>query len=68
MTESAGRRSHPAGASPAERYLDDALYYLREGCEPCADRYFDRARRHGATEDQVEAVRAAAVEPAPPAG
>jgi Carboxymuconolactone decarboxylase family len=46
-----------------ERYLDDALYYLRQGCEPCADRYFDRARRHGASEDQIEAVRAAAAAP-----
>jgi hypothetical protein len=39
--------------------LDDALYYLRRGCVPCADRHFDLARRHGATADQVEAVRAA---------
>ena len=44
----------------AEIALDDALYYLRRGCEPCAERQFDKARRHGATEDQVEAVRAAA--------
>jgi hypothetical protein len=50
-------------ASRAENYLDDALYYLRHGCEPCADRYFDRARWHGATEAQVEAVRAAAEAP-----
>jgi hypothetical protein len=45
---------------PAEIALDDALYYLRHGCEPCAERQFDRARRHGATEDQIEAVRGAA--------
>jgi hypothetical protein len=44
----------------AEIALDDALYYLLRGCEPCAERQFDRARRNGATEDQVEAVRAAA--------
>jgi alkylhydroperoxidase family enzyme len=44
----------------AEIALDDALYYLRRGCEPCAERHFDRARRHGATEDQIEAVRAIA--------
>ena len=44
----------------AEIALDDALYYLRRGCEPCAERHFDRARRHGATEDQIEAVRAVA--------
>jgi len=41
--------------------LDDALYHLRRGCEPCAERYFDRARRYGATGDQIEAVRAAAL-------
>jgi len=56
------------GAGRAERELDDALYYLREGCEPCAQRHFDLALRHGATHAQVEAVRtaarAAAVEPA----
>ena len=63
MPEPPRRMSHPAGTSPAERYLDDALYYLRHGCESCADRYFDRARRHGATEDQIEKVRAAAVAP-----
>jgi len=56
------------GRRVVERYLDDALYYLREGCEPCADRYFDRARRHGATEDQVESVRAAAAAPPPGPG
>lgn len=59
-----GQQTSPGRAG---KYLDDALYYLRHGCEPCADRYFDRARRHGATEAQVEAVRAAAAE-APPAG
>lgn len=44
----------------AEIALDDALYYLRRGCEPCAERQFDRARRYGATEDQIEAVRGTA--------
>jgi AhpD family alkylhydroperoxidase len=44
----------------AQMALDDALYYLRRGCEPCAERHFDLARGHGATEDQIEAVRAAA--------
>jgi Carboxymuconolactone decarboxylase family len=47
----------PLTDGQAETALDDALYYLRRGCEPCAERHFDRARRHGATEDQVEAVR-----------
>jgi alkylhydroperoxidase family enzyme len=51
---------HGATDGQAEIALDDALYYLRRGCEPCAERHFDRARRHGATEDQIEAVRAAA--------
>lgn len=40
--------------------LDDALYYLRRGCDSCADRHFDRARRFGATSDQIEAVHATA--------
>jgi AhpD family alkylhydroperoxidase len=40
--------------------LDDALYYLRRGCLPCAERHFDRARRYGATSDQVDAVAAQA--------
>jgi Carboxymuconolactone decarboxylase family len=44
----------------AEIALDDALYYLRRGCEPCAERQFEKARRRGATEDQIQAVRAAA--------
>jgi len=44
----------------AEIALDDALYYLRRGCEPCAERQFAKARRHGATEAQIEAVRESA--------
>jgi hypothetical protein len=40
--------------------LDDALYYLRRGCESCADRHLDRARQFGATSDQIEAVLATA--------
>lgn len=47
-------------AAEAASALDDALYHLRRGCEPCAERYFDRARRYGATTEQVEAVRSAA--------
>jgi hypothetical protein len=37
--------------------LEDALYYLRRGCVPCAERYFDRARRHGASQADIEAAR-----------
>ncbi len=40
--------------------LDDALYYLRRNCLPCAERHFDRARRYGATAQQVDAVVAQA--------
>jgi exonuclease VII small subunit len=39
-----------------DRELDDALYYLREGCKPCAQRHLDLARRFGATEEQIAAV------------
>lgn len=49
-----------AAADLAASELDDALYYLRHDCEPCAQRYFDKARAHGATEAQIAAVLAAA--------
>jgi hypothetical protein len=51
-------------AGRAASALDDALYYLRHDCEPCAQRYFDRARAHGATQAQIAAVLAAAARPA----
>jgi hypothetical protein len=44
--------------------LDDALYYLRRGCVPCAERHFDLARGHGASDEQITAVRAVAGRPA----
>jgi hypothetical protein len=55
----------PAGGAAARiaSELDDALYYLRRGCLPCAERHFDLARRHGASDEQVDAVRAAAGRP-----
>ena len=49
-------QTEPIGANRAERELDDALYYLHEGCKPCAERHFDRARSFGATEEQIAAV------------
>lgn len=49
-----------AAADLAASDLDDALYYLRHDCEPCAQRCFDKARAHGATEAQIAAVLAAA--------
>ena len=49
-------QTEPIGANRAERELDDALYYLHEGCQPCAERHFDLARRFGATEEQIAAV------------
>ena len=62
MTEPTGISARPAGkggpgdASRAERELDDALYYLHEGCQPCAQRHLDLARRLGATEEQIAVV------------
>jgi AhpD family alkylhydroperoxidase len=56
MTEPADALDGSGGANRAERELDDALYYLHEGCEPCAERHFDLARRFGATEEQIAAV------------
>jgi hypothetical protein len=44
-------------ADRAVQELDDALYYLRHDCEPCAERHFQLALRHGATVDQVAATR-----------
>lgn len=49
-----------AAADLAASDLDDALYYLRHDCGPCAERCFDKARAHGATEAQIAAVLAAA--------
>lgn len=49
-----------AAADLAASDLDDALYYLRHDCEPCAQRCFDKARAHGATEAQIAAALAAA--------
>jgi Carboxymuconolactone decarboxylase family len=49
-----------AGADQAARELDDALYYLRRGCRPCAQRHLDLALRHGATQEQVDALLAVA--------
>ena len=51
------------GASRYERDLDDAIYYLRHDCLPCAERHFDRARRHGASEAEVETARARGLSP-----
>jgi hypothetical protein len=52
----AGQQKRAGQASRAERELDDALYYLHEGCKPCAQRHLDLARRFGATEEQIAAV------------
>jgi Carboxymuconolactone decarboxylase family len=47
----------PASRAAAE--LGHARYYLRRNCQPCAQRHFDLAREHGATEAEIEAVLAA---------
>jgi hypothetical protein len=41
-----------------EQALQDAWYYLTTDCPPCAERLFDKARRLGATEEMIDAVRA----------
>jgi hypothetical protein len=59
--EAAGlEAADPEAADLVASELDDGLYYLRHHCAPCAERHFDRARAHGATPAQVDAVRAAA--------
>jgi alkylhydroperoxidase family enzyme len=65
LPESADSRERQARRIASE--LDDALYYLRRGCGPCAERHFDLARQHGASEEQVKAVLAVANSPAAPA-
>ena len=51
-----------ASLSQAERELDDALYYLRHECVPCAERHFELARQHGASDADIAAIRAQASE------
>lgn len=50
--------TRPSVPSEAQRALDDALYYLRTDCVPCAERQFEKARMKGATEEAIAAVRA----------
>src|SRR6202042_2403616 len=59
--------THGDDARQAVIALDDALYYLRRGCESCADRHLDRARRFGATSEQIAAILATARTARPPA-
>ncbi len=66
MTETPRLRADLTGRyvslSAAERELDDALYYLRHDCVPCAERHFELARKHGASDADVEAIRTQASE------
>lgn len=43
-----------------EEDIDDAIYYLQHDCVPCAERHFDRARRHGASEEEIASARSRA--------
>jgi len=61
----AGSLADPGGPRTIASELDDALYYLRHDCVPCAERHFDLARGLGATEDMISRVRAQAGEPSP---
>jgi|HubBroStandDraft_1064217.scaffolds.fasta_scaffold559271_2 hypothetical protein len=56
MTDQAAMTDQGAGPQDYERDLDDAAYYLERGCAPCAERYFSRARRHGASEEDIVAT------------
>jgi hypothetical protein len=40
--------------------LEMAAKKAREDCAPCADAYLDLARRHGATDEEIEAIMAEA--------
>jgi hypothetical protein len=46
--------------------LDDARYYLRHDCAPCAERHFELARTLGATEEMITQIRAQAILEPPP--
>lgn len=65
MTDPGQASSAHAGAggqtrAAYEEDLDDAVYYIGHGCLPCAERCFEKARRHGADEAQIEAARLSA--------
>jgi hypothetical protein len=57
-TDQPGRSAATAGSE-----LDDALYYLRHDCEPCAERHFALARRLGATDEMIARIRDLASSP-----
>ena len=59
MTGSSGLEAQ----TEIQRILDDALYYLRTDCLPCAERQFDKARLIGASEEAIAAVRAQSLSP-----
>jgi hypothetical protein len=45
------------GAVTIASELDDALYYLRRDCVPCAERHFELARSLGATDEMIARTR-----------
>jgi hypothetical protein len=53
-----GPSAGPEAQTEIQRILDDALYYLRTDCQPCAERQFEKARLIGASEQAIAAVRA----------
>ncbi len=61
MPEGGGRQATVARTIAGE--LDDALYYLRHDCVPCAERHFDLASRLGATREMIAGVWRLAGEP-----
>jgi hypothetical protein len=58
QTQQAQTQLAQAQQAQAQQALQDAWYYLTTDCPPCAERLFDKARRLGATEEMIDAVRA----------
>lgn len=59
-------RLEPEAEREIQQHLDDALYYLRSDCVPCAERHFQKARLSGASEESIAAVWARSADPVAP--
>jgi hypothetical protein len=57
QTQQAQTQQAQTQQAQVQQALQDAWYYLTTDCPPCAERLFDKARRLGATEEMVDAVR-----------
>jgi hypothetical protein len=56
-TAASGATAGPTDRDLLEKELEDAAYYLRRNCAPCAERHFQLARRLGATAGEIAVAR-----------